>query len=247
MNKEFIALLLLALPALLMADPSKKEWDLRNFTQIHNHTQANIIVEISEDFYIEAEGPRRFINRLRVTVNGDNLDIRTRGIAWALNGTPVIRIGLPVLEGLNLTGSGDARVNDPVHSDSFDLRLTGSGDAELIVETRVLDVNLTGSGKTTLTGTMERAEVRQTGSGDVDIQGFAEELNCNLTGSSSFNGRDFMVRRAEVRITGSGDANVHVEEELTARLTGSGDLNYWGAPRIADQRVSGSGNLRQRD
>lgn len=249
MNKDFFALILLALPAFLMADTSnfrKKEWDLRNFTQIHNHTQADIIVEISDEYYIEAEASRRFLNKLRITTNGDNLVIRTHGLAWS-SGSPVIRIGMPELDGLNLTGSGDAKVNDPVSSPNFELRLTGSGDAELIAETGTMNINLTGSGRATVTGTMDSADVRITGSGDLDIQGFAEEMTANLTGSGSFRGRDFIVRYADFRITGSGDGQVHVEEELTARLTGSGNLSYWGQPRIANQRVSGSGDLQQRD
>lgn len=149
-----------------------------------------------------------------------------KGVSLSPSMNREIRVIVPFekIEGVSLTGSGDIRNSDQIKANSFETRLTGSGNVKLNLNVKDLKSAITGSGNTELSGTAESFSSTVTGSGD--IQAF------NLKAS-----------RAEVTISGSGDVELTANEELKARVSGSGDIKYNGNPKKQDFKTSGSGSI----
>lgn len=125
---------------------------------------------------------------------------------------------------ISLVGSGDIDTKDVITGEVLDVRVTGSGDVELTVESSNIEATITGSGDIVLTGNTINLEVKITGSGD-------------------FDGDDLMAENTEASISGSGDAIVNASKSLKARVHGSGDIQYGGNPEKRDTKVSGSGSI----
>lgn len=125
---------------------------------------------------------------------------------------------------ISLVGSGDIDTKDVVDAPNLELRVTGSGDVDL-------DVN---SGK---------LEARVTGSGDIRVSGKTVELEVSISGSGDFHGFDLASKNTEATVSGSGDVRVVASESIKARVNGSGDITYKGNPERSDTKTSGSGSI----
>lgn len=253
MKNLLFILLPLVFPAALMAEGNtesgpmtSKSYSLSGFSEISNHTSADLVIEIGRNFEILAEGDSRFIDSLDPTVNGDTLVLKTRPGNWnfSFNSRQKITVILPQLTGLKLTGSGNGRVVDPVKSRDFTLKVTGSGDAELIAEVENMEVTQTGSGNVTLQGSFQNVDLRITGSGDMNLTGFSDSLKSVQNGSGNIRGERFKVKSADITQTGSGDSEMEVSDSLDLRITGSGNFRYRGNPQIGSITMTGSGNMR---
>lgn len=228
-------------------DKGYMHFDISGFTQIMNTTSARLFITYGESFKIEAEGSDQFLRSLQITKRGDELQIRNKWGTGIHFDRGIIHISLPQIEGLKLTGSGDAEMQDPFYSDHFQLTQTGSGNSELIIECDRMKATLTGSGDALIQGTIGTLDLNQTGSGNCEILGFITELTSRQTGSGDFDGTMLKAQIADIILTGSGKAELTVEEELSAKISGSGDLIFKGNPRLGTILATGSGKLINRE
>lgn len=94
----------------------------------------------------------------------------------------VVKIGVPDLRGVTLTGATTAEVQEVV-SESFDISISGSGTATVTGRTGRLSTSIEGSGTVRVTELQTKsAEVAITGSGDVAVQA-TDELGITIVGS----------------------------------------------------------------
>ena len=156
--------------------------------------------------------------RLKISVErGINLNpSRNRGIK--------VIVPFESLDGVSLTGSGDLYTSDRIRARDFEIRLTGSGDMLLELESGYVDAKLTGSG-------------------DISLKGKAENFSCTVTGSGDFDAYDLEAETADARVLGSGDIQLHASRELKASVSGSGDIRYRGNPEREDFKTHGSGSV----
>jgi hypothetical protein len=119
---------------------------------------------------------------------------------------PRVRVRVPVLERLSLTGSGDATVRG----------LTGG----------TFGVQLAGSGDVTLKGRVERLNVTVSGSGDVDAFGL-DSVEARVTLSGSGDVRVKASERVDVASSGSGNVTYRGNPKQVERSTaGSGTVEH---------------------
>ena len=136
----------------------------------------------------------------------------------------IITVPFESINHVSLTGSGDVLTKNRIESKSFSVKLVGSGDINLNVETTDLEINLTGSG-------------------DLQLTGSTENLNSSLDGSGNIDASNLKAKNVRVTVSGSGDNTVLCSESLYARVSGSGDVEYKGDPKKKDIKVNGSGNI----
>lgn len=180
-------------------------------------------------------------------------------------GEAAVLVTLPRLAGLEVSGSGDARValGKTAHELSVDadgsgdvtvsgdttklhVGLTGSGSGMVTGATQDLDAEAAGSGDLSFTGKAQTLHVITSGSGDVKLSGSASKLRADSTGSGDIAAKDLVAREADLQTTGSGDVTATIDGgSLSIRTTGSGDIAWWGRARLERVEVNGSGNLDQ--
>lgn len=163
---------------------------------------------------ITVEGPERLA--LRVAMTGDRLhfdgddegpgfQVIGHARAWSGSDDFIIRITAPSVRSFTLNGSGDLDIQSYDQPD-LSLTLNGSGEAYAAGKTRAVDLRIAGSGEAELTAlTVTDAKVSIAGSGEAKL-GPTGEADVNIAGSGDVT---LTERPASLSksIAGSGDIN----------------------------------------
>jgi len=137
-----------------------------------------------------------------------------------------IYIVIPLVEKLEIKGSGEIISDGTLSNDKLELEIKGSGEMELIINAKDLISKIAGSGDLKLKGETEKHSISIKGSGDIK----AYELISNET---------------EVSIKGSGDVKINTNESLEVEIFGSGDVSYKGNAQKVNSNIKGSGDLNR--
>jgi hypothetical protein len=163
------------------------------------------------------------IEYIHTELNGDELDISSR---YHLKGTEGVHIDIVYtrLEGLVSAGASSIVARDPVAASRLELEISGAGSMDLRLEADDLRVRMSGAGAIKLDGVAERSDIDISGAGGLD----AGQLQCRV---------------CEINLSGVGGADIHVTDELIARITGLGGISYRGNPARVDKVVTGLGRI----
>lgn len=221
-------LILFAQVSLAQTTQSEKR-DLRGFSKVAFALSGDVFISLGNTFSVELEGDRDYLSEVKTEIVGDELRIRRDKWFDSGNKRVTVRITMPALDGISVSGSGRVTVNDPLRGDELDVAISGSGRALL------RDVAL---------GEVE-CSISGSGSLNIDGNGTIRELGLSISGSGGYQGETTGINVLEARISGSGSCNCNVKEMLRASISGSGNILYSGNPKI-DASVSGSGKVRMR-
>lgn len=199
------------------------------FSEVSFAVSGEAIITLGKDYSVELEGDRDYISDIITEVVGDELRIKREKWYDSGNKKVIVRITMPAIDGISVSGSGSVRINDPLRGDELDVAISGSGKAF------IRDVAL---------GKVECA-ISGSGSLNVDGNGTIKTLEISISGSGDYQGEATGIGVLEARISGSGSCNCHVTEMLRASISGSGSVHYSGNPKI-DAAVSGSGKVRMK-
>lgn len=209
---------------------TKETRDVDGFTRVSFGISGDLFIRFGSEYSVVLEGDRDDLDEIETEVTSGKLVIR-RDREWGFTNMDkvTVRITMPELEGLGVSGSGKAEIVDQV-KDADDL-----------------DLNVSGSGRLVAAGiTADRLNCSISGSGNVEIsQGNADSGNISISGSGNYVGEQMEIDNLEVRISGSGNCTCRAGDSLMASVSGSGNVNYSGSPRL-DAHVSGSGKVRSR-
>jgi len=118
---------------------------------------------------------------------------------------------------INLTSQG------PLKAEKFSMDMTGTGKAQLEIETTKLDLDISGTGSITLTG-------------------HANATNLEISGAGKLLASAMESETCKIDISGVGSAEVKASKSIDADISGSGTVKYSGTPEIR-QSVSGTGKV----
>jgi hypothetical protein len=216
---------------------------------LYNETSIDVIIDMDLKDKAVLEGDSNLINLVDVSQRDDGaVSVKMEPFtSFSIRKPMTLRI--PAIEGgrIEINGSGDITLSDgTLTGESFGVRIAGSGDIRLDLETKTLTLEIGGSGDMNLRAATDEVSVRSNGSGNIALSGEARKLDIALSGSGDFNGFDFPVQDAHVAINGSGDASVYVTGALTGSIGGSGNLTYDGHPASVSVSDSASGDAKPR-
>lgn len=130
------------------------------------------------------------------------------------------------LEQLQLAGSGNIiGMNKFTDGDKLVLKIAGTGDMKLDVNTPSIEAEIAGSGSMTITGETRNQRIRISGVGD-------------------YNGDGVKSENSIVKIAGSGNVKVFAASTLDVNIAGVGSVYYKGNP-VIKQKVAGSGDVKK--
>ncbi len=137
-----------------------------------------------------------------------------------------VYVTTPKLEAVNLSGSGNIiGTNKFTGGDKMVLKISGSGDIKMELNSPDIRADITGSGTMTLKGETKDEDIHITGAGD-------------------FNADELKAENAKVRIAGSGDVKVFADHDLDINIAGVGSVFYKGNASVK-QRIAGSGEVKK--
>ena len=226
---------ILMLPAglVLGQERVRESRSVEAFTEIKYGIPGTLHVRQGEEASLEIEASEEVIAQIETTVDGSALEIMAEGetgfFARLFGDSDLdadeidVYVTAPTIEHLTLAGSGQVIGETPLQAASLSLKVAGSGDMDLDVDTEELNVRIAGSG-------------------GCFVRGRAGSLDVNIAGSGDLRADELETQRAEVQIAGSGDVEVHVTDHLSAQIFGSGDVRYRGRPTI-ETNTYGSGTV----
>ena len=202
--------------------------ELSAFHSIDLRSFGKVVLAAGPEQKVEVVAEEDLLPRVRTEVQDGMLVVGLRWWLGALLRVPElaeaeVRITLPLLRSLRLSGAGQVRGEGPLKVEDLDLRLSGAGRVVLRVEGR-------------------RVEVRLSGAGAAELSGTAEELEIRLSGAGAVQAADLSTRKVRIRASGAGECRVNAAEPLEAEVSGAGSVRYRGSPRI-ESRITGVGRL----
>lgn len=203
-----------------------RSYAVDGFSTISLSGSDDVDVRAGTAFSVRAEGPVDELDRLRITKDGETLDIGRKRNGWRFGSqdTITVYVTLPRLAEANIAGSGTMTV-DRIDGSRFEANIAGSGDLNIAALTT------------------EDAAVSIAGSGDVRAGGAVQQLKASIAGSGSLDAAGLRATRAEVSVAGSGSARAAVTGEATVEVKGSGDVDLGAAARCTVAK-RGSGSVR---
>jgi hypothetical protein len=190
-------------------------------------SSGNLEVVLGDEPALTVSAPAGFLPHLTSESADGVLTLGTVG-GPLLNAFDSIRytLTLPLIDALELVGSGDADV-DFGGAESVEVQVDGSGDVRAVgIDAEAVRVGISGSGDAEVSGAADDGEFAIGGSGDLDASGL-------------------LVSTGSATVSGSGELSVHAVDSLDASIAGSGDISYAGSPRLSSD-VSGSGSVSSR-
>jgi hypothetical protein len=210
---------------------SKENRNVKGFTRVNFGIAGDLFVEFGPQFSLSLEGDKDDLDEVITEVSGDKLVIRNENrFNWGSDNNRVtVHITMPELKGLGVSGSGKAKIVDPVtEANELGLSVSGSGHLNASsVTADEIDCSISGSGNITID------------------KGSADNGDITISGSGNYSGENFGIDHLSVKVSGSGNCLCKAGDTLDATISGSGNVTYAGDPKI-DARVSGSGKVRSR-
>ena len=186
---------------------------------------GTLVLRIGSTESVRVRTDENLMRHIETEVVGNRLRLRPEPGVTIRNVTELTyTVTVRSLRAVTLSGAAEVRNEGrSIGADSFDLQISGDGEADLSLDVRELDLSISGAG-------------------DVRLRGTAEGGTIEISGSGGVEARELSLQRAEVRVSGAGDVELSVTERLDVRVTGAGTVRYYGSPRV-DSSVSGAGNV----
>jgi hypothetical protein len=207
-------------------------------TQARNISKATRIklagsfdVELTEaaNTSVEVVGDDNILPYILTSENDGVLLIKAKDhISYNSSDGIKIKISTPKLENLQLAGSGNIIGKGKfIGSDKLILKIAGSGDIKLDVNTPTIVSDIAGSGS-------------------ISLSGETKEETISIAGVGNYLAEELKAENAKVKIAGSGDVKLFVSANLDVNIAGVGSVYYKGNPTVK-QKVAGSGDVKKLD
>lgn len=206
---------------------------------------ADVDVTIGAAESVVLECDSGLVSHVHIEKRGDVLHVATdRGYRSWGDAKCVAKIGVLGLEGLEVGGSGDAKVRGKGEGIA---RVSTSGSGDIVVEDMAADtmtIESTGSGDVKIERLSARTlNVETTGSGAIKLAGASDSATLTSSGSGSVRASGLATKRLDVHVSGSGDVSSNATEAADVEASGSGDVVVTGHPTQRQASRSGSGDI----
>jgi hypothetical protein len=240
--------------------------DVSGFNSIKSSGSVDIYLKQGNTEFVKIIADEKYIDQIYTEVHNKTLHIYVKGRIF----NPSVfkaEITIKNLQKIELTGSGDLMSVGVINTSDFSFSVCGSGDLELSLDAKNVSGKMVGSGDVDISGVNGEFYLKSSGSGDfeadnfrisecflnvygsgdIEISGSTDKLEIEHTSSGDIDCFDFKTNDCEVENSGSGDLKIFVSGNLSVVSRGSGDIYYRGNPQVNNIRVSGSGEVYNRN
>jgi hypothetical protein len=222
----FSALLLAASLATAVTGSGVAKTDSRTvdaFASIESGGSWNVEVVSGDKVSVTVTGDDNIVPLITTKVKDGKLSIAASEGSINTKLPLVVKVAMPTIATLKLSGAGNASVTD--------------------VKASKLGLDTSGAGNLSFRGNADDVGVKSTGAGQVVLVGKAKSLAAEANGAGNIDASAFEVATATVKCTGAGNVGVNATTSLDVTVTGAGNVVYAGNPKLA-KRVSGAGTVR---
>lgn len=178
--------------------------EVADFHRIELRGSADAIVHVGATKGVSVTADDNLISKVTTTVEDGALIVGMERGNFRCKTDIVIEIGMPALEKLSLSGSGDVAIDGLAGSD-LELSISGAGDLQATGTVEHLTATVSGAGDMDLYGlTARNAKVKVSGAGDVEVT---------------------VLEKLEVTVSGAGDVNYRGTPQVDKHISGAGSVS----------------------
>jgi hypothetical protein len=208
-----------------------EERNVGSFSKVSVSGAMDVFLKEGDKEMLTVEAKGIEMDKIITEVDGGELKIKLKDNNWdwwGKNTTVKVYVTYKSLTAIRNSGSSDVVCNSVLKAETFEVKVSGSGNFTGEVATKDLTVSISGSADVNLKGSADKQDISISGSGDLEAK--------NLEG-----------KNVKVSVSGSGNANVWATESIEARVSGSGDVQYKGNPTKEITKATGSGSVSRRN
>lgn len=200
-----------------------------NAVDVNVVSDVNITVTEGSAYGVELSGYENILKHIKTEVKDGTLSITyDLDDTWNIDDEDTkIRISVPSLTALSLSGAPDVDVMGSIKGDAFKLDISGAGDVTIDnINTNKLDADLSGVAALKVKG------------------GMVKMANYDISGAGKIEAFALQTEETTTSISGAGKSEVWASGKLTADISGAGSVKYKGSPQV-EKSVSGVGSVSQ--
>jgi hypothetical protein len=222
-----------------------KSYDISDFREIEISHDFKYDITQSGTYSVNASIHENLVDHLDIYKSGQVLQVKLKPGNIA-NSDARIKITLPQLERLQVSGAAKGNVNGFKSSQNLDLELSGASQCEINIEAGRTRIDISGASRAN--GKIKTAETRitVTGASNCEFNGTAGDTRLELSGASHANLRDFIIENAGADISGASGADINTSGTLDLSLSGASTLNYYGNPKLGKIDISGASQMHEK-
>ncbi len=240
-------------------------YDFTDFTSIEIGYAFKLEVTPADTYSIEINAGESTFDHIKVTQTGSKLEIGMERLFFHLNRSPRVKITMPELRGLYMSGASEGSVTGFKSSQDLDLTLSGASELDMDMETGTLTCEISGaselgmnletgpfvcemSGASEVTGNLKAAncDIKLSGASEIELTGSGGNIKLDAAGASGIRLLEFSVNNADIKLSGASDASLDINGVLDINLSGSSTLEYTGNPTLGDFSLTGGSELERR-
>jgi hypothetical protein len=253
MKRILTLVILLGLAGLLVTGCSlvgsgpieNKDLNLTDFTEIEISHDYEYDITQAESFSVEASIHQNLLDHLDIYKSGQTLKVRLKSGNIANSGARV-KITLPALERLNVSGAARGNVSGFKSSRDFALELSGASQSNINIEAGKTKIDISGASRAN--GVLKTADIRLvvTGASNCEFSGTTAAAKIEISGASHATLRDLVLQSADVDLSGASGATINTSGTLDLSVSGASTLNYYGNPKLGKVDVSGASQMHEK-
>lgn len=233
MKKEVLAILSFIVLTILITyigtyAEETKEYDFKDFTRVSVGWGMNVKIDQSDSYSVEVKTSSENLKYLKVEKSGNKLRFYIDKRSWHKRGNIYVKITMPVLTDLELSGGSEGKVNMDVSGKSFSANL--SGGSELHCNLKCADINM-----------------ELSGGSEVSISGKGNDLKIEGSGGSEFKMKDFAVDNVDADLSGGSEVSITMNGKLNVNASGGSEITFYGKAEYGHSSLSGGSEIRQGD
>ncbi|MFC1846515.1 head GIN domain-containing protein [Chloroflexota bacterium] len=207
-----------------------KTLEYSNFIEVKVENGIQVELIQSCTFNVEITADDNVMEYIEVSKSGNTLRIKPKSNTAFRSATMIVRLTMPNLNKLELSGGSGAEINGFYPSDGLSVRLSGGSQISNLITSgnvTVANANFDLSGG---------SHVRLTGSADGGIS-----VDCS--GGSHIDLEGFSVNNADIKLSGGSHATINVVGTLNVDISGGSEVIYIGDPTMGDIDVAWDSDL----
>ena len=223
-----------------------REYDFTDFNRIDIGYAFKLEVSRADTYRVTINANEGDFNHIKVTKTGDTLEIGMDGLFIHLSPSPRVKITMPELRGLSMSGASEGTVTGFISSDDFALSLSGASELEMDMETGAFHGELSGASEVMGNLTAASCGIVLSGASEIELTGSGGNINIDASGASQVRLVSFTVGDASIDLSGASDTNMKINGMMDATLSGASTLYYSGNPTLGDTDITGGSSLERR-
>lgn len=215
-----------------------------DFSRVNIESALTVEIQQADFCNVTATGD------VRIEKSGDTIKIRRKGfdIGAIFRPRPHVRITMPYLHEIVLSGASQVRVGKFVSDHPLIVRLNGASHVE-IESMSAGNTRMEVTGASNVTGDFKVSgdiDLKINGASRVELTGLSESARLELSGASQARLANFSFNNIDTNISGASSAQLKVSGKLDVNLSGASRLEYAGNPILGNATVSGASSLKHR-